>query len=203
MLFVHALPAAFSRPTKRSATLALVLALAATLLIIAPVHSSAQTALPTAAPLDPTAPDDDSNFDLTGFITARTPAVSILVAGNGLLGGNPTRIVPVQLSVNASVLSIVNLPLSSGGKAPAATVTLTYGLAWAGQSVWIKPTQGGTCSVLDAATGKTATMKGGFYLQLDALGTGTFTFQPPDRNGTFPIRTFLCGVTTKLPFLVR
>ncbi len=167
------------------------------------------TAIPIPLPTASPTPNDDP--DLLSLITARVPVASVVVVPaassgnkanpNSVLGGIvPT--LPIRPSVSSGVLSIVRLPLSTSGKAPAAVVTLTYPATWAGQSVWIRPRRGGSCSVTDPVTGAVTKGGNGFYLKLDAAASCVFTFQPPNRDGSYQVVTILGRVPTTLAFLV-
>ena len=150
-------------------------------------------------------------FDPVAYQASYTPAVSMTVtpaasasSTNAVAAGTSAVInqaaTAVQTILQGGVSTQIPLPLASNGKAAAATFTLSFGSAWAGQGVYVQPLRGGTCTAT-GATGS-ATFHHGFSATLDATGSTVVTFQPPNKPGTYKVFTRLLNVSTTFPFVV-
>ena len=147
-------------------------------------------------------------IDPAAYAAALTPGVSLalLAPVDPLSAGAPTNVATTTaVAIAPPVLQgrsymATELALSSGGRAPAAVVTLNYGVAQAGQTVWVQPLRGGTCTV--AGTNGGAVFGHGLAVTLDATGSAVMTFQPPDRPGIYKVLTRLFNVNTIFPFIV-
>ena len=140
-------------------------------------------------------------FDPAAYQAAYTPVVSMTVTPAASTAAVVDQAATtIQLLLQGSVSTQTPLPLADSGHAATATFTLTYGLAWAGQTVYVQPLRGGTCTATGAA-GR-ATFHHGFLVTLDATGSTVVTFQPPDKPGTYKVLTRLLNVSTIFPFAV-
>ena len=142
--------------------------------------------------------------DPAAYSAALTPSVSLTLATaaatTNAMGANNLAAAVAPPVLQGRAYTATELPLSSSGHAPAAVVTLSYGAAQAGQTVWVQPLRGGTCTV--AGVNGSAVFGHGLAVTLDATGSAVLTFQPPDTPGIYKVLTRLLNVNTFLPFIV-
>jgi hypothetical protein len=84
---------------------------------------------------------------------------------------------------------------------PLAVVTLSYGVACAGQTVAVCPLSGGVVSSTDSA-GNVSSASSQLLLTLDTTGALTFGFQAPAAAKTYQVFTRLDNVATTFTFTV-
>ena len=125
------------------------------------------------------------------------PALSVTITSGA--GGTPTAPAEQPTAVGGTFTRL-HLPLAGNGQAASATMTLSYGSAWAGQSVWVEPLRGGTCTS-PSVTGN-ATSHNGFTVTLDANGNAVLLFQPPNKPGTYKVFTRLGNLDMTYSFVV-
>ena len=186
----------------------------------APINTPAPTASPAPA-ATPGTTVIDGITDLGAYRQARQPTASVAITFpvKNILSlptqSLATRTLPASPASQAAgvlstlqptaldgIFSEVNLGFLSGSNPPPpATVTLQFNPSRAGTAIWVQTLDGGSLQTQDAE-GHAVNIQGGGWIELNAAGQISFTFQAPAFSARYQVLVRLDNVSSVLPFLV-